>query len=860
MTTLSALLAREHAVPPHKLDEAIQRQVLNGGDFETNLLEVHAISEDSLTRHRAKLVDLAPAPREELANAAPDAIARLDRLQCESFRVLPLRVEQGVLVCAVVDTIPDNARATLERAASMPLSFRATLSFRLSWALAKHYGSELSPRLRRLADRLSSGDSDKALRAAPEPAHEAPSPAAPQRSAGGVKVKTAVLSALSALSAAIEDDDEEDEPGEGEPRHDNADAKGVASAQDEARTPVEARTTREAVLRAIDGAQDRDAILSLVLDYAAERLRYVALFVVQGDVAEGLDARGDGLPATMVRRIAVPLDSPGTFRAVRERGAPVVGALGTSGHDGVVRGDLGRESARAVALVPIHIGGRVVLIVWADDGPDPLDLASLDEVVAVCGHAADGFERIIRERKARKGGPTVDASRVTVGAIVRRVAEQRGVQSLRSLAARKAEAEAVADASASSDAPADASVAADSVAAVDALVDVARAESVSAPVATAPAVEPVATDVVVATTTTTTIEEPVIDPVIEPVIEETSFTTTPDGATPPKIESTGRFAQGGRVPVAVDVIGPLPDRSGSMPPPRGDALDEVNALKLVAEVVRTGALEDSVAEQLVSVGERSLDAVFRYFPGPTYLDRSEPRSRVPSAAEVGPLLRLVVMFRHGAAPSLTELLDSVDPEQRYYATLCLGEVVHPASLTKLGARLFDSDAPTRRIALETLRAYRRLPEFERVLRLLRSTLTDPSIPLERRRLAAQALADLRDSEAIPALLSGLGDGEPSVRALSHRALVVLSRQDFGEDARSWREWWERAAGRHRIEWLIEALLSDDATIRHEAGEELKKLSGTFVGYYFNLPRRERERAQAQYREWWEREGRSKFVR
>lgn len=866
MTTLSALLAREHAVPPHKLDEAIQRQVLNGGDLESNLLEVQAISEESLTRIRGKLIDLAPVSRAELSHADPAALSRLSRLQCESFRVLPLRVEDGVLVVAVVDVPTEAARATLEGAARMPLSLRCTLAFRLSWALAKHYGSELSPRLRRLADRLASGTFEAPAQPVIDAAPSAGEGAAAPRSAGAVKVKTAVLSALSALSAVIDDDDDEDDDESGDANEASGAGDGASRAERAGKSiapPADApvvRTSREEVLRLIDEAQDRDAILARVLDFAAERLRYVALFVVQGDVAEGLDARGDGLPATLVRRIAVPLDSPSSFRALRERGAPIVGALSNSGTDAVVRSDLGRDNARGVALVPIHIGGRVVLIVWADHGADVLDLAALDEVVAICGHAANGFERIIRDRKARKGAPSVDASRVTVGAIAKRVAEQRGVQALRAHAST-AEREALARPEGVESEPA---------------TDAVEGPATPAEIASEPATPVEATAVFAAALEASREPDPGADreaitnevPALAGATDssdpgEVTFASDPEFARRAMRapEGTGRFVHGGRVPVAVDVIGPLPARDGSIPPPKPvDAADEVNALKLVAEIVRSATLSDSVAEQLVALGEGSLDAVFRYFPGPTQHDRSEPRTRVPRAAEVGPLLRLVVMFRHAAANKLAELLESVDPEQRYYATLCLGEVVYPAALTRLGTRLFDSDAPTRRIALEALRAYRKLPEFERVLRTLRTMLSDAAVPVERRRLAAQALADLRDSEAIPSLLTGLSDADPSVRSLAHRALAVLARQDFGEDARGWREWWERAAGRHRIEWLIESLVHEDANIRHEAGEELKKLSGIFVGFYFNLPRRERERAQAQYREWWEREGRSRFVR
>lgn len=54
----------------------------------------------------------------------------------------------------------------------------------------------------------------------------------------------------------------------------------------------------------------------------------------------------------------------------------------------------------------------------------------------------------------------------------------------------------------------------------------------------------------------------------------------------------------------------------------------------------------------------------------------------------------------------------------------------------------------------------------------------------------------------------------------------------------------RAAASH--EWLIDALIHSEPTIRHEASEELKRLTGQYFGYCLNLPRRERERAHQQY--------------
>jgi hypothetical protein len=792
MTVLSALLARDHVVPPSKIDEAIQRQVINGGDFETNLLEVGAILEDTLAGYCAAVYEAQAIGRDEIMAAQPEALAQFTREIAETHQLVPVRVEDGALLVAAAAPPPQSTREALETLVGRPLHVRITTPFRLSWALWKFYGTPLSPRLERLAQRLNARPSGSmagvtpTLSRAPAPASVHP-PAPPAASSGRLQ------SALAALASALDDEPEEPSP-----------STPTAPAASDPRARIEA-------------AQDRDEIVAALLDFVQQRVTYCALFVVHGEIAEGLDARGQGLDAESVRRIAVPLDAPGIFRAVRERGEPFVGALGTTGTDAVIKADLGRAAASTVALLPVHIGGRVVLILWVDNGSRALDLAAVDEVARVCGAAAQGFERLIVQRKRSRPVSAVDARKVTAAQIARRVIEQRGVQALRSLAANLAT-------------PPGAN-------------PVAASESASAPTEPTPVPLPRASD-------------------------PPSAGAAP--ASEPPTERGTRFARGGRVPIAVDVVGPLPGpavvpqdltrRVSQAPDPRREAEVGDEPMRLVAEIVRSGVMSDAVANRLLGAGERAIAAAFRYFPGPTKIDRTDTQARLPPVSELGPLLRLVLMFRHAAAPYLVEQLESIDPEQRYFATLALGEIVHPSALPRLTLRLFDSDFPTRMIAVDVLRAYRRLPEFDQVVRSLRAIVVDASASAERRRVAAKALGELRDAEAVPALLVALGDADAALATIAQRALVVLARQDFGNRVNEWRDWWERAAGRHRIEWLMEGLLHADATIRHEASEELKKLTGQFFGYYFNLPRREREKAHRRYVEWWEREGRSRMAR
>lgn len=124
--------------------------------------------------------------------------------------------------------------------------------------------------------------------------------------------------------------------------------------------------------------------------------------------------------------------------------------------------------------------------------------------------------------------------------------------------------------------------------------------------------------------------------------------------------------------------------------------------------------------------------------------------------------------------------------------------------------------------------------------------------------AIEMLADLREGAAVPALIDLLNSQYTDIAKSAQWALVVLSRQDFAQDQGGWKKWWNANASRHRIEWLIDALLHEVPEIRRAAGDELKSLTKEYFGYYDDLPRSERAKAQTRYREWWDARGKARF--
>jgi hypothetical protein len=311
-----------------------------------------------------------------------------------------------------------------------------------------------------------------------------------------------------------------------------------------------------------------------------------------------------------------------------------------------------------------------------------------------------------------------------------------------------------------------------------------------------------------------------------------------------------------------------PDRSGQPQRRRGEASDEPSIIvdmgDTVEELVRNLSLcgpddEGPSVQALLQMGEASLPVLTQRFPGPLWFDRHQPHRRLPRGRDVSALARAFVAFGEQAVPYISTILSSGHADTRFYATLLASEFIRPELVRPLSHRIFDEDAGVRALVLDVLRLFRRSShEYGKMLEWLRKEARVPRQPTERRCTALRALGELRDVKALDLLAEMLKQEDPHVVEAAHRSLVVLTRQDFGDSPRRWLGWIERNQGRHRIEWLIDALLHPEHENRAAAGEELKHLTQQYYGFHPSMPKRDREIAQRKYREWWEREGKSQF--
>ena len=142
---------------------------------------------------------------------------------------------------------------------------------------------------------------------------------------------------------------------------------------------------------------DRDEVISLAVAAVATTCRRAALFVVKKSVAQGWDARGEGVAAGAIRNVWIPVSSPSVLRQAATSLEPFVGPVEDTIANGILMAALGRRADR-VGVWPVVVRDRAVAILYAD-GFDPAGLGRVDEIVH---ELAQAFERIILGDKSHR--------------------------------------------------------------------------------------------------------------------------------------------------------------------------------------------------------------------------------------------------------------------------------------------------------------------------------------------------------------------------------------------------------------------------------------------------------------------------
>ena len=154
MSALASLLVRDDALPVGKIQEAIQQQVMQGGNLDTVLLELGYLPENVVNAYCAAVHDLLPATREEVMDAPVETTRLLPAQFAAKYRAIPVAKTPHKVVLAVDRPLAEPVLEEIAHALDRDPVERVVCSVRLDAGLARHYEIELSQRMRHLTRRL----------------------------------------------------------------------------------------------------------------------------------------------------------------------------------------------------------------------------------------------------------------------------------------------------------------------------------------------------------------------------------------------------------------------------------------------------------------------------------------------------------------------------------------------------------------------------------------------------------------------------------------------------------------------------------------------------------------------------------
>ncbi|RKH98365.1 FrgA protein, partial [Corallococcus praedator] len=190
-------------------------------------------------------------------------------------------------------------------------------------------------------------------------------------------------------------------PGANRPRTTPEGPAPVAGASSAPGAPVPDWTLPQARSALREATRDRDRLVDVALRFGRRTFDYVAAFAVVRGAAGGWDARGEGLDASALSQVSIPLDASSVFRTVAVTRGSYAGPLPP---DALTRHYLelfGRQAPRTVFLYPVEVKGRLVAILYGDCGQKPMSQRRLSDYILFCQDLPAAFQELILFRKQR---------------------------------------------------------------------------------------------------------------------------------------------------------------------------------------------------------------------------------------------------------------------------------------------------------------------------------------------------------------------------------------------------------------------------------------------------------------------------
>jgi hypothetical protein len=401
MKKFGRFLVGRGALTRAQLDEAIQSQVVFGGRLGTNLVELGYLRLDELEQHLSDHLGVPVPPAEWLEKPSREALAAVPRTLVERHGVLPLALEERTLHMAMLDPRDPSQVDELAFATGFRVRSYVLAEVRISALVEHYYGIARDTRYINLGPEAARG------RHAPASAEEAALGRSPPDD-GQDLIDEETFSSLHESWQGVSADPPDDplapgptfEPTPAESERGEAPEASSGKGDDGDSPPVEGAVYAAALEAELEAAGDRDTVGRLALRIARLHASSAALFVVRGGMMSGFCGDGEGMNESL-DGILIPVEIDSIFSLPATARTPFRGRPPKGGIDARVLAALSRRGMREVLVHPIAIRDRVINLLYADNGSEPLAETSIAALGALCDCVARAYERLILEQKVR---------------------------------------------------------------------------------------------------------------------------------------------------------------------------------------------------------------------------------------------------------------------------------------------------------------------------------------------------------------------------------------------------------------------------------------------------------------------------
>ena len=146
-------------------------------------------------------------------------------------------------------------------------------------------------------------------------------------------------------------------------------------------------------------ATEREDIVKTALLYTIRDLQFAAMLIVHKSHLEGWMAEGEG--ADRIPGLHLDLAADSAFRVVLDAHTHYLGPVPEDQLHAAFIASIGRPCPRAVLIVPVRVKNRTVALIYAENGPNPIQPQLAADLMLFMTHLQGALEALLLRRKAQ---------------------------------------------------------------------------------------------------------------------------------------------------------------------------------------------------------------------------------------------------------------------------------------------------------------------------------------------------------------------------------------------------------------------------------------------------------------------------